>query len=168
MKILDAEQVRYLVVHTAAFNGDCSAAEIRRWHLERGWSDIGYHFVIRYDGTVELGRNVLYQGAHVAGLNHASIGICCSGNGDVRAFYHEQEAALLALCVTLARTYGVGPSGLIGHREVNTLIGDGLVPSQYATTKSCPGRRVSLARLRVKFAHLLHPPPEPFAIDLAA
>lgn len=56
------------------------AAEIRRWHVEeRGWSDIGYHRVITRDGVVEPGRPVEKAGAHIAGHNIRSIGICIIG-----------------------------------------------------------------------------------------
>lgn len=55
-------------------------SEIRRWHVEgRGWSDIGYHYVIDRDGTVVEGRPVERTGAHVKGHNANSIGICLIG-----------------------------------------------------------------------------------------
>ena len=56
-----------------------SPADIRRWHLERGWAEIGYHFVIRKSGDLEIGRSLEYQGAHCLGINDQSIGVCCSG-----------------------------------------------------------------------------------------
>lgn len=52
---------------------------IRRWHLKRGWSDIGYHFVIYLDGTIVPGRPVERSGAHTKGLNANSIGVCYIG-----------------------------------------------------------------------------------------
>lgn len=59
-----------------------SVDTIRQWHLDRGWSDIGYHYVIELDGTVKEGRPVERQGAHVRGLNKNSIGICYVGGCD--------------------------------------------------------------------------------------
>ena len=57
--------------------------DIRRWHVDgRGWSDIGYHFVITLDGQVHAGRPLIRAGAHVAGLNAHSIGICYVGGVD--------------------------------------------------------------------------------------
>ena len=54
--------------------------EVRKWHVEENkWSDIGYHFVIRRDGTVESGRPVERPGAHVKGHNSNSIGIAWVG-----------------------------------------------------------------------------------------
>jgi N-acetylmuramoyl-L-alanine amidase len=54
-------------------------ADIRRWHLKRGFNDIGYHFLIHIDGTVEEGRPLNKQGAHCSGQNRGSIGICYVG-----------------------------------------------------------------------------------------
>jgi len=63
---------------------DIGADEIRLWHLARGWSDIGYHDVIRRNGRAEQGRPVERTGAHVAGQNTGSIGICLVGGIDER------------------------------------------------------------------------------------
>lgn len=59
-----------------------SVNTIRQWHLDRGWSDIGYHYIIELDGTIKEGRPVERQGAHVRGLNKNSIGICYVGGCD--------------------------------------------------------------------------------------
>jgi len=56
-----------------------TAETIRKWHLDRGWSDIGYHFLVYLDGTVVSGRPVERAGAHTKGLNANSIGICYIG-----------------------------------------------------------------------------------------
>ena len=54
---------------------------IRHWHVdERGWSDVGYHFFIRKDGTLEVGRPIERIGAHAKGVNKTSIGVCLSGD----------------------------------------------------------------------------------------
>lgn len=75
----------FLVVHCSATKPtqDVGASEIRRWHLERGWSDIGYHQVIRRNGVVELGRSLTEVGAHVKGYNRVSVGVCLVGGIDV-------------------------------------------------------------------------------------
>jgi hypothetical protein len=55
-------------------------AEIRRWHVQqRGWRDIGYHWVIDRDGAVAPGRKETEVGAHVEGHNRGTIGICLLG-----------------------------------------------------------------------------------------
>ena len=55
------------------------AAEIDRWHRERGWLKIGYHFVIKRDGTIEEGRHVDEVGAHAKGHNSTSVSVCMIG-----------------------------------------------------------------------------------------
>lgn len=57
---------------------------IRGWHLDRGFADIGYHKVIRRDGTIENGRDTHLIGAHARGKNRDSLGICLEGN-----FFHQ-------------------------------------------------------------------------------
>ena len=56
--------------------------EIRSWHKQRGWSDIGYHYVVYLDGTVHNGRPVEKKGAHVSGRNANTIGVCYVGGVD--------------------------------------------------------------------------------------
>lgn len=61
---------------------DIGVREIRQWHKEQGWLDVGYHFIIRRDGTVEEGRDVDAVGSHVKDHNHNSVGICLVGGVD--------------------------------------------------------------------------------------
>lgn len=71
-----------LVIHCSATrpSQDIGLAEIRRWHVEEnGWSDVGYHYIIRRSGTVEKGRPDSEPGAHVEGHNARTIGICLIG-----------------------------------------------------------------------------------------
>ena len=58
---------------------DIGAEEITKWHKDRGFDTIGYHYVITRDGLVELGRDVETAGAHARGYNRWSIGICLVG-----------------------------------------------------------------------------------------
>ena len=59
-----------------------SVADIRSWHKERGFIDVGYHYIIDIDGTIHVGRPVDKIGAHCAGYNAHSIGICYIGGLD--------------------------------------------------------------------------------------
>lgn len=73
-----------IIIHCAATppEMDIGAKEIRDWHVkDNGWSDIGYHWVIRRDGQIEPGRPEATRGAHCAAKNGnvASIGICMVG-----------------------------------------------------------------------------------------
>ena len=77
-------KIKKIIVHCSATpeSMDVGSEEIRRWHKERGWSDIGYHDVIRRDGTLEKGRDISIAGAHAKGHNFSSIGVCLIGGVD--------------------------------------------------------------------------------------
>lgn len=74
-------RIDFIAVHCSATPAgrDIGAADIRRWHREKGWRDIGYHYVIRLDGTVEKGRPDNQPGAHEPRINRNSISICLVG-----------------------------------------------------------------------------------------
>jgi N-acetylmuramoyl-L-alanine amidase len=77
--------INKIILHCSATreNQDISTETIRGWHVnERGWSDIGYHYVVLLDGTIDEARPVERQGAHVRGHNKGSIGICYIGGCD--------------------------------------------------------------------------------------
>ena len=75
-----------IIVHCADTpeGRDVRAEEIRRWHKAKGWNDIGYHYVIDIDGTIEAGRDIAIAGAHTQGQNAPSIGICYVGGCDTK------------------------------------------------------------------------------------
>jgi len=74
-------KINKIIIHcTATPEGrEHDVADIRRWHLKRGFNNIGYHFLIHIDGTIELGRSIKKPGAHTAYHNQDSIGICYVG-----------------------------------------------------------------------------------------
>jgi N-acetylmuramoyl-L-alanine amidase len=77
--------INKIILHCSATRDgqDISTETIRGWHVnERGWSDIGYHFVVLLDGTVDKARPIKRQGAHVRGKNKGSIGVCYIGGCD--------------------------------------------------------------------------------------
>lgn len=90
---------------------DVRAEEIKRWHTkERGWNDIGYHYVIDLDGTIEPGRPIEVSGAHCTGHNADSIGICYVGGCDAKmqpkdTRTEEQKASLITLLKYLVAKY---------------------------------------------------------------
>tara|TARA_B100000609_G_scaffold194194_1_gene186481 strand:+ start:976 stop:1359 length:384 start_codon:yes stop_codon:yes gene_type:complete len=75
---------------------------IRHWHLARGFKDIGYHFVIRQDGEIELGRPLEQMGAHCAGYNRHSVGTCLIGKS---GFTPAQFEALQKLHMSLSKLF---------------------------------------------------------------
>lgn len=74
-------EIREIVVHCSATPAGkpFTAADIDQWHRKQGWAGIGYHYVITLDGKIEPGRPLGTPGAHVAGYNAWSIGICYIG-----------------------------------------------------------------------------------------
>ena len=73
--------IDYIVIHCAATKPsmDVPIERVKKWHLDRGWSDIGYHYYITRDGEIHKGRKLSTIGAHVRGYNKNSIGICYEG-----------------------------------------------------------------------------------------
>jgi len=74
-----------IILHCAATKEghNIKTETIKSWHVKgRGWSDIGYHFVIELDGSVKTGRPIERIGAHVQGHNTGSIGVCYVGGID--------------------------------------------------------------------------------------
>lgn len=115
----------YLVVHCADTPAtmDIGAEKIREWHVnERGWLDIGYHYVIRRDGTIENGRPPWAVGAGVAGYNGNSLHVCLVGGDagpgrrDEHNFSAEQMAAL-ALLLGMLKKYVAPSAKILGHRD---------------------------------------------------
>ena len=115
--------IKKIIVHCADTpeGRDDRAADIKRWHTEeRGWSDIGYHYVVDLDGTIEPGRPVEKAGAHCTGHNADSIGVCYIGGCDKKMQPKDtrtdaQKASLLLLLKYLVAKYpGVT---IYGHRD---------------------------------------------------
>lgn len=115
-------QTRNIIVHCAATKPgmDVGLREIRQWHKERGFLDVGYHFIIRRNGVIEVGRDVDQVGAHTVGQNETSVGICLVGGVDNSMkpqanFTPQQMATLRTLLKEMTDKYpGVAVKG---HRE---------------------------------------------------
>lgn len=118
------KSVRYLVVHCAATppSRDIGVAEIRAMHKDRGFNDVGYHYVIRRDGRVEKGRADNVAGAHVQGFNSVSLGVCLVGGVDSKGKPEQNytPAQYTALKALLAKLQGAYPSAqVLGHRDLS-------------------------------------------------
>lgn len=110
----------FIIIHCSAVlpMQQSSVADIDAWHRQKGWNGIGYHYVVRRDGSIEQGRPTNEVGAHCLNHNKHSIGICYEGGldadgkpADTRTA--EQKAALRKLIVELKEKY---PKALIvGH-----------------------------------------------------
>ena len=106
-------QIKEIILHCSATpeGKDYTVETIRKWHLARGFNDIGYHYVIYRDGSIHKGRPIEKAGAHTTGHNSYSIGICYIGgvekNGktpkDTRTT--EQKLAMYQLVYQLLQQY---------------------------------------------------------------
>ena len=116
-------KITEIIIHCSATpeGRKVTTAQIDRWHKERGFQKIGYHYVIYLDGSIHEGRKEEEIGAHTVGHNANSIGICyvggCAKDGrtpkDTRT-----EAQKNALCGLLSELVKKYPDASIhGHRE---------------------------------------------------
>jgi N-acetyl-anhydromuramyl-L-alanine amidase AmpD len=113
-------KTNYIVIHCSdtPVEMDIGAEEIRRWHTqERGWSDIGYHYVIRRSGLIEKGRDEDAVGSHVRGFNSNSIGVCMvGGRYGNNNFTSEQFKSLSSLVKILTEKYP--DCEVLGHKDL--------------------------------------------------
>ncbi len=174
-----ARKVERIVWHTAAHGRDgqvfdTTAAQIDQWHRERGWSEIGYNVVIRFDGTVEKGRDPDKIPAGVAGINETTYHICFSGHGDIAPLTPQQMESGIQHTIEMLKRYGLKerfltePDALIvmGHREVNELVRRGLAP--IPTGKTCPGRLVDMDMVRQQIRERLQNTPPSYVYERIA
>jgi len=95
-----------IILHHAAVS-NCSADDVDRWHKNKGWTCIGYHFFVRKDGAIYRGRREEAVGAHAYGSNTDSIGICAEGNFENETMGDVQKQALKELVAYLKNKYGI-------------------------------------------------------------
>lgn len=115
--------INEIIIHCSATREgrDYTVADITRWHKQRGFNTIGYHYVIYRDGSLNLGRDVNLVGAHCTNHNAHSIGVCyiggCKLDGispkDTRT--DAQKTTLVNLLKELRRKYPY--ARIHGHRD---------------------------------------------------
>lgn len=136
--------INRIVIHcTATKNGKhVTVEDVRSWHKERGFKDIGYHYLIYADGSVHQGRKESSVGAHASGYNANSIGVCMVGGVgrthkyDTGSYTKSQWDSLKSLIEDLVDRYP--GSTVCGHRDLSPdEDGDGIVePEEWI--KLCP------------------------------
>jgi N-acetylmuramoyl-L-alanine amidase len=117
--------IKWIIIHQSASNNSAhdNIETIRQWHVsERKFKDVGYHYFIRKDGTLEKGRLEDKEGAHAKGHNRGTIGICLSG------LFHktdpklqptpEQLNALEVLLIDLCSRHELTRQDILGHADV--------------------------------------------------
>jgi N-acetylmuramoyl-L-alanine amidase len=130
--------INKLIVHCTASPDymDIGRNEIDLWHRARGWSGIGYHYVVRRNGEIEKGRPDIKVGAHARGANTESIGIVWVGTNTPSP---EQESALISLVHYLMGKYNIKNENVLGHREA------------VVTDKTCPNLNMDRFRAELIF-----------------
>ena len=116
-------KINEIIVHCTATPAgrDVSAADIDLWHRRRGFRCIGYHYVVRLDGSIEQGRDENTVGAHCTGHNAASIGVVYVGGLDSHGLPDDTRtpAQRQALRTLLARPRSRHPDATIrSHRDL--------------------------------------------------
>ncbi len=149
--VVEARPWRWIVIHHSATSFG-SAAIIDRWHRDRGFDELGYHFVIGNgtnsgDGQVEVGPRwpVQKHGAHDRTpdnrFNEFGIGICLVGNFDITHPTARQMQSVAKLVAFLMKTYHIPPERVLGHGDTKAT--------------ECPGRNMSVAEVRVMAGRIL-------------
>ena len=145
-------EIKQIFIHCTASEDslDIGAKEIRALHTTPknelvswngvkvkgfGWSDIGYHYVIRRNGLVEVGRHPSKIGAHVKNYNSSSIGIVWVGTNKIEP---RQETSLLALTRGIMHQYQIDIDNVLGHYEVQP-------------NKTCPNLDMDKVRAELLF-----------------
>lgn len=127
-------KINEIIIHCSATpeGRDVSVDMIRTWHKERGFNDIGYHYIIDIAGNVHKGRSEDVIGAHCTGHNQNSIGICYIGgmNKDMTEAKDTRTAAQKATLVKLVKELMTRYPGATVHGH-----------NEYAT-KACPSFNV--------------------------
>lgn len=138
-------KITHITVHCSATKNspEIDAERIRKIHKAKGWSDIGYHYVVNHYGIIEKGRSEEVHGAHVKGHNTGNIGVCLiggvneSGNAEFN-FSDFQMNSLRSLVFALAAKHGVPIENIIGHRDwYGDTNNDGKIDSR-DWLKECP------------------------------
>lgn len=139
----------FIVVHCSATRPslDIGRDTIREWHIAKGWADIGYAAVIRRDGTIQFGRGFDEIGAHVAGFNSRSVGICLVGglyedgseaDDDFPGLFTERQAYSLADVLQVLKL-AYPASKICGHRDLSPDSNQDGKITRNEWLKTCPG-----------------------------
>lgn len=108
--------INHIVVHHSASPPDTDVEEIRRWHMERGFSDVGYHKIITSDGIIHNGRPEDIVPASVKGKNKGTLAVCLTGNFEK---YMPSEFQLIALQLQILKWKELHTTAkVVGHRDL--------------------------------------------------
>lgn len=136
-----SNKIEYIFIHHTATDGRYTKfTSVRDNHINKGWSDIGYHIFIEYSGEVFRGRSDSTPGAHARGFNTKSIGICLALDGDNEEPSKYQIDSLISIIADYVKKYNIEIRNILGHKDVNKLVSQ---DSKYNIgLKTCPGWNV--------------------------
>ena len=118
---LKPESIKYLIVHHTATARDTTTFDaVKKYHISKGWGDIGYHYFITADGKIWPGRAENIVGAHASSsdMNFKSLGICLTGNFMDEVPTEAQLSSLKDLVIKLQTKYNIQISNVLGHQEI--------------------------------------------------
>lgn len=118
---LKPESIKYLIVHHTATSRDTTTfAAVKRYHVSKGWGDIGYHYFITADGKIWPGRAENVVGAHATSnnMNFKSLGICLTGNFMNEVPTTAQLTSLETLLISLKVKHNIPIENILGHQEI--------------------------------------------------
>lgn len=144
-------QIKAIVIHHSVSAEDTTREQIDAWHKARGFSGIGYHYLIRRgeNGYPEVvrGRPDEQRGAHLfpdAGSriwNRTSIGICIAGNYQEGPIAEDMLTQAVEVAAECCSRYGLSEADVFGHRELRSTL--------------CPGKHVDMDSFRSQVGSLL-------------
>lgn len=142
-----------IVLHHADAS-TCDADTIHKWHLANGWAGIGYHFVVRKNGTIERGRPIDKVGSHCQNNNSDSIGVCFEGNFEKETMGDTQIQAGQELMSYLYQIYNLDASKVKRHKDLMATSCPGAnfpfgeIIKGVVTPQPAPKSKVSKARVK--------------------
>ena len=126
------EYVSDIIIHHSEVTSPHTVEDIHRWHQNKGWAGVGYHYFISKAGDVYQGRPLYAVGAHAKGHNRDSIGVCFEGDFNKETISDEQFDASVMLLTLLSLAYD--SADIVPH-------------SSLSKDKTCPGCKFPMDRL---------------------
>lgn len=121
--------IHTIIVHHTASPVGTDLEDVREWHYQRGYSDVGYHYLVTEEG-LRIGRPLHLMGAHDMGQNAGTIGICIAGDyTEGRAVPLHMWLQLVHVCADMCQRFKLQAGDIEGHGEVEP----------YNTPTECPG-----------------------------
>ena len=134
MTPLNPTRVANIAVHHTASPGTWHLEDVRRTHVgERGWDDVGYHFVVER-AHVRLGRPLWLMGAHAIGHNSTTVAVCVVGDFTRTDVPLNQRRRVVCLLADLCGWFSLTSRDIVGHNELHN------------TDTECPGMAMSEVR----------------------